>query len=52
MERSSDHLKDALKVKVGNDKEGKPVLVKEKKKFLAGFGIRRKGEKEFRIKSA
>ena len=50
--RSSDHLKEALKVKVGNDEKGNPVLVKEKKKFLAGFGVRKKGEKGFKIKSA
>ena len=49
--RSSDHLKDVLKIKVGNDKDGKPVLIPEKKKFLAGFGIKRKGEKEFKVRS-
>lgn len=49
--RSSDHLKDVLKIKVGNDKNGNPVLIPEKKPFLAMLGIRRKGEKEFITKS-
>lgn len=46
--RSSDHLKDALKVRVGNDEKGNPVLIPKKKLVL--LGIRRKGDKEFRLK--
>lgn len=30
LEPSSKHLKEALKVKVRSDKDGKPILVKER----------------------
>ena len=49
--RSSDHLKDVLKIKVGNDKRGNPVLIKpEKKLTLILLGIMRKGEDKWIIK--
>lgn len=48
--RSSDHLKEALNTVVSNDKDGKPVLIK--KKQLTLLGIKRKGDKEWRLKRA
>lgn len=48
--RSSKHLKEALTVKVGNDEKGNPVLIPKKRLVL--IGIRRKGDKCFRLKGA
>ncbi len=45
---SSDHLKESLKIKVGNDKKGNPILIGEKKLIL--LGIKFKGEKKLRFK--
>ena len=43
IERSSEHLKDALKIKISLDKDGKPLLVKPTKK-LTLLGIKLKGK--------
>ena len=48
--RSSEHLKEALKVKVGNDEKGNPVLIPKKRLTL--LGVRLRGDKEFRLKRA
>ena len=49
VKRSSDHLKEALNVRVGNDEKGNPVLIPKKR--LTGIGIKRKGDKDWRLKS-
>ncbi len=50
LERSSEHLKDALKVKISLDEDGKPLLVKPTKK-LTLLGVKLKG-KIWRIKKS
>lgn len=49
IKRSSNHLKDALKIKVTLDENGEPLLVKPTKK-LTLLGIKLKGCKNWRIK--
>ncbi len=44
IQRSSDHLKDALKVKISLDEDGKPLLVDPAKKKLAHLGVNLKGK--------
>ena len=46
--RSSEHLKEALQVTVGNDANGNPVLISKKKLVL--LGVKHKGEKKWRLK--
>ena len=50
VKRSSEHLKEALSVKVGNDKKGNPVLIP--KKTLTLLGIKLRGDKDWRLKRA
>ncbi len=47
--RSSDHLKEALDLRVRNDADGKPKIVHKKRLVL--IGIKRGGEKGFKLKS-
>ena len=50
VKRSSEHLKDALKVKIGNDEKGNTVLIPKKRLTL--LGIKRRGDKDWRLKRA
>ena len=49
--RSSDHLREALDLKVTIGKDGKSKITGKKKSFLAGIGIKLKGDKEWRIRA-
>lgn len=44
IQRSSKHLKDALKIKVTLDENGKPLLVDPAKKKLTLLGVKLKGK--------
>jgi len=50
--RSSEHLRDALDLRVIIDRDGKSKVVRKDKLSIKCIGIRRRGEKGFKFKTA
>ena len=49
--RSFDHLKEALDLRVIIDRDGKSKIVSKKKLSIKCIGIKRKGDKEWKLRT-